>query len=77
MEHFTAALYHWLRSHDIDPKKVGVVIRANDNDTYYKINAAVKHSMNAMTYANVDLPPDLSGLQMNGVRLSFSNLDKK
>ena len=42
MEKVTAQFYQWLRSHDLDPDKIKLVIRADDAMTRELIVAAVK-----------------------------------
>ena len=75
MQRAACQVYNWLMSQGIDPAKVKVVLRADDEMTRDRIVSALKHELQPQLLNPDTAITDLRGLKLHGIAISFSTLD--
>ena len=74
MLELAARFYAYLNERGIDPNKVKIVLRADDDQTLDHLKFEVSHDLGAMMQAPV-LVSEIKNLKINGLAFSFSSLD--
>ena len=76
MERIAAEVYNWLRCHDMDPNQVTLMLRANDDRSLYRMEAALKMDLKPLSFDPKDFPLNLRAFKLHGIRCSLSSLSE-
>ena len=74
MDRMANALHDFLMRHSIDPNKVGIVLRAKDEETQAQLEIAMNNDLKLHMWIAVGIP-DATRLKINGISIVIASLD--
>ena len=74
MEKIAAQVYYWLMNNNLNPKKIKVILRADDEYTLFQLRAAVMRETNSHLTAPPKPDALLRHMKIHGVAISLSHL---
>ena len=70
-------LYHWIRENGLDPDKIKLVLRCDDDKTLDHLKMVVSHELAEANWIGKSiLVNELKNIRINGMNFSFSSLDR-
>lgn len=68
----------FLKSNNIDPESVNLIIRAKNDSTFARIESAMRRDLNSLNLLHShpkDFPQGIRDMKLHGVSISLSSLD--